>query len=234
MGGVSFNNYRIDGRILYPPSRISQLECRSVIRLVFILIIGCIFLQPVTAQEYPALHNVTGVADNDVLNIRSQPSASSPIIGILRPHQKSIEIVASDGSKKWGLVNSGEASGWVSLRHMARTDQGDWLDLDNTLSCFGTEPFWSLNVNSSHVLIDMNGEANTYTLRNHSRTSNPNTKTGFDARSNSNPRSSLTGIISAQSCNDGMSDQSHGISVDLMLLEKAGFRVLSGCCSLQP
>ena len=234
MGGVGFNNDRTDGRILYPPSRISKLECRSIIRLVLTLIIGCLFLQPLSAQEYPALHNVTGVADNDVLNIRSQPSASAPIIGFLGPHQRSVEVVASDGSEKWGLVNSGETSGWVSLRYMARAHQGNWLDLENNLSCFGTEPFWSLHLDSRQAVLDMNGEATSLRLRGHSRAVNRNNKSGFGAKSNSDPQLSLTGIISARSCNDGMSDQEYGISVDLMLFRNADLRVFTGCCSLQP
>ena len=171
---------------------------------------------------------------NDVLNIRSSPSATSAIIGFLEPDQKWIEVIARDSSAKWGLVNSGETAGWVSLHYMARARQGNWLDLENMLSCFGTEPFWSLQMDSSHAVFDINGKANNYVLQNHGRAANRNHKSGFGARSSSDPRLSLTGIISAQSCSDGMSDQEYGISVDLVLFKNADLSVLSGCCSVQP
>jgi uncharacterized membrane protein len=205
-----------------------------MIRFALALVIGCLSTLPIAAQEYPALHNVMGVASNDVLNIRSAPTASAAIIGFLEPHQNRVEVIASDSSGKWGLVNTNETAGWVSLRYMDRAQPEYWLDLEQQLSCSGTEPFWSLHLDSSRAYLDINGNAADYALRSHSRAENRNSKSGFDARSNSDPRSSLAGIISAQSCSDGMSDQEYGISVDLMLLQNADLKVLTGCCSLQP
>lgn len=96
-------------------------------------------------QEYilPTLFDVTGVAADDVLNIRQLPDADAPIIGTLSPDAKGIEVVEDTGG--WGRVNSGEGSGWVSMRYMAyRTDVWHEGALPDGFSCFGTEPFWSL------------------------------------------------------------------------------------------
>lgn len=63
---------------------------------------------PALAQDiYPALHDVTGVAADDVLNIRSEPSASSPIIGTFSPFETDVEVVALSPDGGWGRVNAG-------------------------------------------------------------------------------------------------------------------------------
>ncbi|MEO1155590.1 MAG: SH3 domain-containing protein, partial [Pseudomonadota bacterium] len=45
------------------------------------------------AQGYPALFDVTGVASDDVLNIRSAPSATAEIIGTLAHNETGVEVV---------------------------------------------------------------------------------------------------------------------------------------------
>jgi len=204
-----------------------------MIRLFLYFAVSCLFAIPISAQEYPALHNVVGVAGNDVLNIRQSPNASSPIVGSLGPYQTGIEIVTSEQSGKWGLVNMNESSGWVSLRFMARAPQGYWLDLEQNLSCSGTEPFWSLSQGSNHVFFDLNGQETAYSLRAMGRSANNIGRAGFTAVTSAVDRSTISGFIAAQSCSDGMSDRQYGISIDLMLQKSIGLKMLSGCCSLQ-
>ena len=61
------------------------------------------------AEVYPALHDVTGVASDDVLNIRESPDAGSAIVGSLAPDATGVEVVAVTGG--WAVVNTSEASG---------------------------------------------------------------------------------------------------------------------------
>ncbi|WP_157022772.1 SH3 domain-containing protein [Parasedimentitalea huanghaiensis] len=203
-------------------------------RLAFTLLLACISALSASAQELPALHNVTGVASNDVLNIRSTPNASSTIIGFLGPDQNWVEVIRSDSSGKWGLVNTNETSGWVSLRYMVRVQAGSSLDLEQKLSCSGTEPFWSSSLDGTRAFLDINGEITDYFLVAHNRVENRNHKAGFSARSSADPRNTLAGIISAQSCSDGMSDREYGVSVDLLIQQGIDFKTITGCCSLQP
>lgn len=64
------------------------------------------------AEVYLALHDVTGVAANDVLNIRENPDAASPVIGTLAPDATGVEVILVDDG--WALVNAGERSGYAS------------------------------------------------------------------------------------------------------------------------
>ncbi|MFD2813860.1 SH3 domain-containing protein [Paracoccus aerius] len=59
-------------------------------------------------QEYilPTLFDVTGVASDDVLNIRAEPNAKAAIIGTLAPDAFRIEVV--EERQGWARVNTGE------------------------------------------------------------------------------------------------------------------------------
>ena len=61
---------------------------------------------PAQAQDFPALYAVTGVAADDVLNIRSRPDAGAPIIGALAPDSTGVEVLGRSGN--WALVSAGE------------------------------------------------------------------------------------------------------------------------------
>ena len=97
---------------------------------------------PVAAtQEYilPTLFDVTDVADDDVLNIRTRPSAGAEILGSLAPDARGVEVVAHDASGRWAQINTGEHSGWVALRYLAyRTDVWEPGALPEALRCIGT------------------------------------------------------------------------------------------------
>jgi len=197
---------------------------------------------PAAAQEFPALYSVTGVAADDVLNIRSAPSASSEIIGSLAPHQTGVEVVQADGSGNWGLVNSGERSGWAALRYLAPEPGDDWRKRqDQALECFGTEPFWSLSLDEASYLRTQDGPITPLTLVAREPAAGHRGKSGFYAVSRVDSAlpapeiRSVSGTLTAQHCTDGMSDRTYGISIDLLQFRKAGqMDVLTGCCSLVP
>ena len=79
-----------------------------------------------SAGEFPALFSVTGVAANDVLNIRETASASADKLGALQHNAKNVEVVAVDDARKWALVNTGETAGWVAFRYLARQSETGW------------------------------------------------------------------------------------------------------------
>ncbi|MGR3466510.1 MAG: SH3 domain-containing protein, partial [Shimia sp.] len=74
----------------------------------------------VTGQQLPALFDVTGVRADDVLNIRTEPTARAPIIGSFAPDETAIEVLERSPSGTWGRVRYGEQMGWSSLRFLER------------------------------------------------------------------------------------------------------------------
>ena len=96
------------------------------------------------AQTYPALHDVTGVAADDTLNIRSGPGASAEKIGELAHDARDIEIMPRRG-RLGSPQQRASAPAGCRCAYLARQEEGDYA-LNRELSCFGTEPFWSLRI----------------------------------------------------------------------------------------
>ncbi|WP_137700988.1 COG3650 family protein [Marimonas lutisalis] len=191
-----------------------------MIRTLFCLL----FLLPVSAlaQTYPALHDVTGVAANDVLNIRAEPSGSAGKIGALAHNATNVEVIRTSGS--WGLVTAGERSGWVSMRYLARQPDGDYA-LTRTLACYGTEPFWNLSITQGTraTFTAMGGDPVQIPVGLLQRSANRTDR--FVLRGGA-----MTAIIARAACSDGMSDREFGLTIDL--LSDARGTLYSGCCSL--
>ncbi len=176
---------------------------------------------------YPALHAVVGVAGDDVLNIRRDPSGSAPVIGSLGPHQTGVEVTGADDSGKWLRVNTQESSGWAAARFLERAETADYA-FARALNCFGTEPFWSLDIvqGSKATLSRMDGQVLSF-------------GSGLMRRGEGRTDRWLLGfgqglLVAAQrSCGDGMSDRHYALDASVVLVEQ-GMTLYSGCCSIQP
>lgn len=191
---------------------------------VFLLLLA--FTLPLRAEVLPALHDVTGVAADDVLNIRAAPDAGAEVIGTLAPDATGVEVMSEAGG--WGLVNTDERSGYVAMRYLARADDTDWNALETPLTCLGTEPFWSLQIDAEA------GETRFQTPEDEDARSAPIT-----ARWPALPWAQTTAValpdgivvLHPAECSDGMSDSSYGIAADLFLT-RPDLPRLSGCCRL--
>lgn len=195
--------------------------------MIRLLALVCLLLPlAVRAEVYPALHDVTGVAAGDMLNIRAQSSAEAQVIGTLAPDATGVEVVAvQDG---WAVVNTGEGSGYAALRYLARSGGPDWNALETPLTCLGTEPFWSLRIDPA---------------KRETRFQTPEDETARPAPIGgvwpALPWSQAAAValpdglavLAPAECSDGMSDQSYGIAADLFLAGPDRAR-LSGCCRL--
>ncbi|WP_371155971.1 SH3 domain-containing protein [Jannaschia sp. 2305UL9-9] len=177
-----------------------------------------------TQDAWPALFDVTGVAVNDVLNIRSAPDAGAAILGTLAPDATGVEVIAPNDTETWGQVNVGEGVGWVSLTFLDRRP-GQWTySHPQVTRCFGTEPFWTLHVAPQAAFLTPAGTT-------------PGT-----LRSRQTPLANLTrhgltvdladrtfrGVLMRNRCSDGMSDRAYGIEV----VAFHGNEMLAGCCTL--
>ena len=199
------------------------------IALILVALAGPAYATP----DYilPSLFDVHSVAEDDVLNIRAEPDASSEIVGTLASNATRIEVVEEViiGKSAWLRVNAGERSGWVSGRFMnPRYDVWKSDTVPEGFHCLGTEPFWSLKPEGGDlVLTRPDAEPEQYRV-----------KTIFGGEVSHYPKlaiaaEEMTVAASFQSCSDGMSDRHFGMAVQL-IMNGAEPQYLSGCCSVQP
>ena len=181
------------------------------------------------AQDLPALYDVTGVAQDDVLNVRRAPSSDASVIGTLSPSENGVEIVRTNPAGTWGQLNIEGRQGWASLAFLARR-RSSALPEAPWLRCFGTEPFWSLDAAQT-------GRA---TFRTPEETLSLRAGTIRPAQGQTRPfvlsieatDLSATVVIRPGACSDGMSDNRYGLSAAL-LFQGSRDDLLAGCCSLE-
>lgn len=195
--------------------------------MIRILLTLFILALPAQAQDFPALYAVTGVAADDVLNIRSRPDAGAPIIGVLAPDSTGVEVLGRSGN--WALVSAGEGMGYASLRFLSREPGPSWAALEAPLTCIGTEPFWTLEIDPAA------GSTRFSTPE----APDPAAKPIIGlwpaqpwARSAAVGLTDGLAVLTGAECSDGMSDRSYGIAVDIFRTLSGREIRLAGCCSL--
>lgn len=204
-------------------------------RGVAALVLGLALAPPAWADDpLPGLYAVSGVAADDVLNVRAAPSAGAEIVGSLAAGTRDVEVTARDASGRWGRVNSGERSGWVALRFLG-PGPPVWArpGLPPNLSCFGTEPFWSLALDSG-ALVFATPDAPEQSLALATVLAPENrhaARRGLIAEAGG---VRLTATIAPATCSDGMSDRSFGLEISAILEGRGAARMLTGCCSIAP
>ncbi len=187
-------------------------------------------------QEYilPTLFDVTGVAANDVLNIRSAPNASAPIIGTLSPQARDVEVVGSDATGRWARINTGEQSGWAALRFLAyQVDIWTPDTLPPTLHCLGNEPFWSFRPRGDLVVFST-PEVPESVMRLQQVLTTGMFRDPRRSVSAQDDSRRMTAVIVPMECSDGMSDRAYGLDVTVVLEGSGQPQMLTGCCSIAP
>ncbi len=192
--------------------------------------LALVLLAQSAAADWPALHDVIGVEANDVLNIRVGPSANADVIGALGPFDEGVEVISTDETGAWGLVNTGEGAGWASLDFLAR-QPGQWEEgFPRVTQCFGTEPFWSLDLAQEVPVFDQAGLGETVlTVVEEAPSANRTDRHAILLEGDYGP---ATVLIGATACSDGMSDRAYGLTGDIVLADDDGTLFVSGCCSL--
>lgn len=193
----------------------------------YLLISLLLFAGAAQAQDLPALHAVTDVASNDVLNIRAAPRGSAPIIGAFGPHETGIEVVALSDNGRWAQVNWEDVSGWSALRFLERLPGQS--NPPTTYACFGTEPFWSLEVDGGNLNRSAIGEDPVPLSQIWQGSGMRPDRFSLLAAGGGR---SLAASIRREACSDGMSDRAYGLDIDLILDGDGPTSMFSGCCSL--
>ncbi|MDD9729939.1 peptide-binding protein [Mameliella sp. AT18] len=182
------------------------------------------------AQDtYPRLHDVVGVAPDDVLNLRAGPGAGHDKVGELAFDARGIEVVRAEGN--WGLVNAGEGPGWASLRYLSPRADGDLPNV-RRVTCGGTEPFWDVEVfagQDATIRTPMNYETgDRFSVGLFQRAYNPLEKYVLQGTNGSRD---LALVVAGAYCDNGMSDNEFGLDATLIVTGPDGY-VYSGCCEL--
>lgn len=183
------------------------------------------------APALPALHDVTGVAADDVLNVRAAPDAGAAIVATLPPDRRNVEVTALSPDGRWAQVGLGERSGWAARRYLAAQPPRPADRLPAPLRCHGTEPFWGLWVPGD-------GSAEYERLPEPERQMRVVTETvplgrlGEIAARLADDAGDATLFLRREACDDTMSDRAFGLSVRLLLTGPDGPVAHVGCCTL--
>lgn len=197
---------------------------------IFIAFTALFLTTAAHAQSFPAIFRVTDVRAGDVLNIRAEPSSQAPILGSFHRFETGIEVVGLSEDRRWGLVRVGDAMGWSFMRYLAAQRADSWRDGQQEMTCFGTEPFWTVNL----FLPSNRAEFHDATTGGYEvRTDAPNLPSTPHPATLAVPfygaRDGVA-VIRQGVCSDGMSDRVYGLETQIYFRrDPAG---LSGCCSL--
>lgn len=180
------------------------------------------------AQDFPAAYQVTGVPKDDTLNIRSEPNATSDILGQIGPFATAIEVLALSPDGKWGRIGVPEGNGWVAMRYLELTPPLDPYDVPRPFSCFGTEPFWSVSLYPRGAEYN-SPDTGAVPMEVMSEAVSPY---GYMFKLREGLTLERTLIVSRGQCNDGMSDRDFGFSTHMFLESPEGNIAYTGCCTL--
>ena len=200
---------------------------------------------PALASQHiwPALHDVIGVDEGDVLNVRSEPDIEAEILDTLSADTTDIEVIRPNDDLTWGLVNIGERTGWVSLTYLARPTKESATAFPDIRQCFGTEPFWSLSYEQPAIRLSMPDVPPAEGFISGLFSSRSQSDRYFYRGSMISPDAGPIEVdlsIRLRACSDGMSDRAFGIEVDMLVSDndtEDGFRqpgLYSGCCTIAP
>jgi uncharacterized membrane protein len=184
---------------------------------------------PALAADFPALHAVSDVAADDMLNIRSRPDANAPVIGALAPDAQDVEVVRLSQDGRWALVNLAEQSGWAAVAYLTAQDSPP--DAERPLNCSGTEPFWSLQTGGTMLLTQLDTPTAEYFITTRTTASG---RSDRYALGGGGMEGLATALITRQICSDGMSDREFGFEIDLLIDTGEAQTYLTGCCALTP
>ena len=183
---------------------------------------------PAWADAFPSSYQVKDVAEGDVLNIRTNPNSAAQKIGEIGPYGFNVEVLETTPDGTWGKVGLPEGNGWVSMRYLEAIPMEDPHLVPRPLSCFGTEPFWSISLYPRGAEFN-SPDTGAVPMSVLEEAVSPE---GYFIRLEEGPTLNRTLIVTRQKCSDGMSDREYGFATLMFLSAPDGNGTFSGCCSL--
>lgn len=191
----------------------------------------CLVATLARTESFPAFYNVVGVSQKDVLNIRAAPDTNARILATLSHDATAIEVITSNAGSNWGQINIGEQAGWVSLDFLTRQPGQADDELPRPLSCFGTEPFWDLEISQTGPAKIAQIDSEPVMVDTLDPVTSANQRDRYAVFGEGNEQV-FTFIFHRDTCSDQMTDRSFGMSVDIFMTEKSGVSYVTGCCTL--
>ncbi len=99
-----------------------------------LLLIGGALACATAVSAQTQTYQVTGVAADDVLNVRSKPTTRSAVVGTLQPGASGIRLIGQpkqNGRTQWQRIQHRKAIGWVNQRFLQRSEQAATVPSDN-------------------------------------------------------------------------------------------------------
>ena len=196
-----------------------MIKLRGILIALFTLTCASVQAQD---EDVPTLE-VIGVGANDVLNVRAEPGAGAAAVGALAPYASGIRVIAqSTETLDWIHIESNGLQGWVNASYLGYANSHEPLPI--RLHCSGTEPFWGLELSYSRADIRFAFSEEDFSTG-FSPPTSPANRTNIWLRSRFDFETEFL-LLEAETCSDGMSEQSYSYSVLVRLEEN----LLSGCC----
>jgi SH3-like domain-containing protein len=104
----------------FPPR--PRLSLGAALLIALAALAALALRHPAQGQDGTRTYRVVHVAPDDVLNVRSGPSAGYPIVATIPPHGRGVRIIG--GCDGWCRVSYNGASGWVNGRYLALEPPG--------------------------------------------------------------------------------------------------------------
>ncbi|WP_292287292.1 SH3 domain-containing protein [Marivita sp.] len=189
-----------------------------------------------SALAEPTYHRVTGVAADDVLNIRAEPRATSADIGDLAQDAKRIEVFGFDASGNWAHIARNGRDGWIATRFLARDKVATLADstVPIGLVCGGTEPFWALALHGAEARYSHPADGDTDFALDTVDVAEGHRGSPALITASADTNEVIEATITGATCTDGMSDRDYGWLVTMQLRKPGQQRFLKGCCHLPP
>ena len=188
-------------------------------RTVFALLAGALLA---TSAAAGPLVQVTGVADDDSLNLRAAPDANSARVGTIDSHDQKIEVIAVDTKGvDWVKIRRGKTEGWVNAKFL-QYESGAPVKM----TCGGTEPFWNMTVGYGVARFEFDGKKTTLALDEPETPAARPVPWVFAVHGKPGQFLLASKPDDDKKCSDGMSDTEFPYS---MLVHTAGV-FMEGCC----
>jgi len=207
-----------------------------------LMIFWALFLPGSVSADNADLYSVTGVDEDDYLNVREAANAQSPIV--TRIPNDGTGIRRLDGEKDqdgqiWWRIKWEGKQGWVNKRYLitpktagSATDSksdGKADDSKTALHCGGNEPFWGIKITKKNLIYSpLDGDIlNLPIIINKTSENNTSIAAVYAKKS----ADSVTAVLQkVETCSDGMSDIDYPYSISAMINNQ---KFYSGCCHVK-
>lgn len=184
----------------------------------------------ITAVDNPhsSYLQVTGVEDNDTLNLRNSPSGKSETVYKLPPNAKG--ILKLGNSKGWIQLSYKEYTGWAYGKYLKDDNTPEVTsELKNELFCLGTEPHWILKTHNNELTYKKYDDEAQYIFNSSfEKDQKKAVSWSFSAVKQGNANNPINVVIKHnEQCSDEMSDNKYTYSISVNDKEMG---LLKGCC----